>query len=211
MCKQIRHTYYCEELFLVKQKSKHSCESAIFYNLTYDVVYSFCKFDYYYNTTVPPSILDGGSHILLANMLSPKKLVCSQDLHMACPVPSHEYVLVNRSLLCNCHLASDSTYLLKSLGSCSPNERFTMYCTVNSAFIHYMSVFSMRNSNISSQEFLPSEYVFDIFLNDSSRPMLPPNSTDPFLPLPAPDTLLKIFQSMSSWSTKLKNSPFFLL
>ena len=40
MCKQIRHTYYCEELFLVKHKSKHSCESAIFYNLTSDVVYS---------------------------------------------------------------------------------------------------------------------------------------------------------------------------
>ena len=38
MCKQIRHTYYCEELFLVKQKSKHSCESAIFYNLTSSVV-----------------------------------------------------------------------------------------------------------------------------------------------------------------------------
>ena len=34
MCKQIRHTYYCKELFLIKHKSKHSCESAIFYNLT---------------------------------------------------------------------------------------------------------------------------------------------------------------------------------
>ena len=40
MCKQIRHTYSCEELFLVKHKSKHSCESAIFYNLTSNVVYS---------------------------------------------------------------------------------------------------------------------------------------------------------------------------
>ena len=30
MCKQIRHMYYCKELFLVKHKSKHSCESAIF-------------------------------------------------------------------------------------------------------------------------------------------------------------------------------------
>ena len=29
MCKQIWHSYYCEELFLVKHKSKHSCESAI--------------------------------------------------------------------------------------------------------------------------------------------------------------------------------------
>ena len=78
MCKQIRHTYYCEELFLIKHKSKHSCASAIFYNLTADVVYLVCQFDYFYNTTVLPSILDGGSTILLANMLSPKRLICFQ-------------------------------------------------------------------------------------------------------------------------------------
>ena len=79
MCKPIKHTYYCEELFLIKHKTKHSCESALFYNLTADVVYSVCQFDYYYKTTVPPSILDGGSNILLANMLSPKRLICMED------------------------------------------------------------------------------------------------------------------------------------
>ena len=83
MCKQIRHTYYCEELFLIKHKTKHSCESAIFYNLTADVAYSVCQFDYFYNTTVPPSILDAGSNILLANMLSLKRLICSKDFPMA--------------------------------------------------------------------------------------------------------------------------------
>ena len=83
MCKQIRHTYYCEELFLIKHKSKHSCESTIFYNLTADVVYSVCQFDYFYNITVPPSILDGGSNILLANTLSPKRLICMEDFPMA--------------------------------------------------------------------------------------------------------------------------------
>ena len=41
MCKQIRHSYYCEELFLIKHKTKHSCESAIFYNLTADVCIQF--------------------------------------------------------------------------------------------------------------------------------------------------------------------------
>ena len=69
--------------FLIKRKTKHSCESAIFYNLTADVVYSVCQFDYFYNTTVPPSILDGGSNILLANMLSPKRLICMEDSPMA--------------------------------------------------------------------------------------------------------------------------------
>ena len=33
MCKSIRYTYYCEELFVVKHKSKHSCVSAIFFYL----------------------------------------------------------------------------------------------------------------------------------------------------------------------------------
>ena len=56
MCKQIRHTYYCEELFLIKHKTRHSCESATFYNLTADVVYSVCQFDYYYNTTATPTL-----------------------------------------------------------------------------------------------------------------------------------------------------------
>ena len=119
MCKQIRYTYYCEELFLIKHKSKHSCKSAIFYSLTSNVVYSVCQFNYYFNTTVTPSVLDGGSHILLANMLSPKWLFCSHDFHMTRPVPGFPYILVNQSLLCNSHLASDLTYLLKSLGSCS--------------------------------------------------------------------------------------------
>ena len=33
MCKSIGYIYYCEELFVVKHKSKHSCASAIFYEL----------------------------------------------------------------------------------------------------------------------------------------------------------------------------------
>ena len=53
MCKSIRYTYYCEELFVVKNKSKHSCASAIFYDLGPWVVSRNCKFDYTYNQIVP--------------------------------------------------------------------------------------------------------------------------------------------------------------
>ena len=48
MCKSIRHIYYCEELFVVKHKSRHSCVSAIFYNLGPATITKNCKFDYYY-------------------------------------------------------------------------------------------------------------------------------------------------------------------
>ena len=118
MCKQIWHSYYCEELFLVKHKSKHSCESAIYYNLSKEVINNYCTFKYFYNTTVMPSVLDGGPQILLASMLTPKRLTCTCASDMARPVPSHDYVLVNRSMLCNCHMESGLTYLLKSIAFC---------------------------------------------------------------------------------------------
>ena len=154
MCKQICHTYYYQELFLMKHKTKHSCESAIVYNLTSDVVYSVCKFGYYYNTTVPPSILDGGSHILLAKMLNPKRLVCSENLHIPQPIPNHTYVLVNRSILCNCHLQSGLTYLLKSFSSCDPGTTLTMYFTINAAFQHYMSLSDLSNEQVTANSLL---------------------------------------------------------
>ena len=49
ICKTIRHTYYCEELFVVKHKSRHSCASAIFYDLGPEEVVQKCQFDYIYN------------------------------------------------------------------------------------------------------------------------------------------------------------------
>ena len=137
MCKQIGHSYYCEELFLVKHKSKHCCESAIYYNLSKEVINEYCSFKYFYNTTVMPSVLDGGPQILLANILTPKRLICTYASDMACPVPSHDYVLVNRSILCNCHMESGLTYLPKSIAFCeTASADYTMSFALNLAFLH---------------------------------------------------------------------------
>ena len=35
-CKRIGYEFYCEELFVVRHKSIHSCESAIYFNLDTD-------------------------------------------------------------------------------------------------------------------------------------------------------------------------------
>ena len=71
---------------------------------------------------------------------------------MAHPLPSYPYVLVNKSLLCKCHLESGLTYVLKSLGSCSTKDRFTMYFSINSAFNHYMPSFGFSSQNESSTQ-----------------------------------------------------------
>ena len=58
-CKRIGHEFYCEELFIIKQKSSYSSESAIYFNLTTDIIKNNCNSDFYFNKTdVNPTVLD---------------------------------------------------------------------------------------------------------------------------------------------------------
>ena len=67
-CKIIGRLFYCEELFVVKHKSSFSCESAIYFNLSTNIIRDNCNFDFYYNKTdIILTVLDGGNEIILAN------------------------------------------------------------------------------------------------------------------------------------------------
>ena len=51
---------------------------------------------------------------------------------------SHPYVLLNRSILCNCDIEAESNFLLESLAACDNSETdLVMYFTVNLAFVNY--------------------------------------------------------------------------
>ena len=45
MCKKIGYEYYCEELFVVKGKSKYSCASALHFQLDKQTIKENCIFD----------------------------------------------------------------------------------------------------------------------------------------------------------------------
>ena len=78
MCKRIGYEFYCEELFIVKYKSKYSCESAIYFDLDSEIIKEKCKFNIYYNKTdITPTILNGGNDIILANRPNDKHIICS--------------------------------------------------------------------------------------------------------------------------------------
>ena len=60
MCKRIGYEFYCKELFVVKHKSKYSCESAIYFNLGSEIIKENCNFAYYFNKTdIRHVVLDG--------------------------------------------------------------------------------------------------------------------------------------------------------
>ena len=72
MCRSIRFTYYCEELFVGKHKSAYGCSGAIFYDMGAKRVTESCEFKYMYDAKVAPTILDGGKELLLANFHGPR-------------------------------------------------------------------------------------------------------------------------------------------
>ena len=141
-CKKIGNEFYCEELFNVKYKSSYSCESAIYFNLTTDIIRTNCNFDFYYNKTdVTPTVLDGGNEIILANWPNDKHIICNINNDFPVKIPSHPYVLVNRSILCNCGKEADNQHLLQSLAACDKKlMKLTMYFTINLAFTNYLDL-----------------------------------------------------------------------
>ena len=142
LCKKIDNEFYCEELFAVKHKSSYSCESAVYFNLTTDIIKNNCNFDFYYNKTdVTPTVLDGGDEIILANWPSDKHIICNINNDIPVMIPSHPYVLVNRSILCNGSIEADNHHLLESIASCNKKiTKLILYFTVNLAFTNYMDM-----------------------------------------------------------------------
>ena len=141
-CKEIGHEFYCEELFIVKHKSRYSCESAIYFNLTTDIIKNNCDFDFYFNKTgVTPTVLDGGDEIILANWPNDKHIICNVNNDIPIKIPSHPFVLVNRSVPCNSGIEADNHHLLESISACDHKiTKLIMYFKINLAFTNYLDM-----------------------------------------------------------------------
>ena len=112
------------------------------FNLTTDIIRKNCNFDFYFNKTdITPTVLDGGYEIILANWPNDKHIICNINNDIPVKIPSHPYVLVNRSILCNCAIEANSHHLLKSLKVCDNKlAKLTMYFTINLAFSNYLEL-----------------------------------------------------------------------
>ena len=170
-CKIIGKTFYCEELFVVKHKSSYSCESAIYFNLTTDIIKDNCNFDFYYNKSdIMPTILDGGNEIILANWPNDKHIICNINNDIPVKIPSHPYVLVGRGILCNCGLEVDNHHLLESLAACNDKHtKLKMHFTINLAFTNYLNEMSNLTEHPPiDRDITEYEQILPIHLNVSS-------------------------------------------
>ena len=101
---------------------KYSYEGTLYFNLGPDIIKENCKFAYYFNKRyITPTVLDGGNKIILANWPDDKHIICNVNNGIPVKIPSHPYVLVNRSILCDCGIEAENNFLLESLAAC-PDE-----------------------------------------------------------------------------------------
>ena len=105
-----------------------------------NIIKENCNFDFYFNKNdAKSSVLDGGHEIILANWPSFKRIMCSFSNNIPINILSHPYVLVNRSILCNCNTEAESNCLLESLAACDTSAMdLVMYFTNNLAFVNYL-------------------------------------------------------------------------
>ena len=69
--------------------------------------------------------------------------MCSYNNNIPISIPSHPYVLMNRSILSNCDIEVESNFLMELLAACDNYETKTdlaMYFTVNLVFLNYFDI-----------------------------------------------------------------------
>ena len=175
-CKRIGYEFFCEEIFVVRHKSIHSCKSTTFFDLDKDIIKHNCDFTFYCNKTdITPIVLDGGSEIILTNWPNDKHIICTINNDTPIEIPSHPYILVKRWILCNCSIEAGYNFLLESLAAChDASTNLVKYFMVNTAFTNYTDQFNLAEDLkfLILTNKMTSEYTLLIFLNNS-RLMIP--------------------------------------
>ena len=121
--KNIGYEFYYEEFFVVKHKSKYSCEITIYFNVRYEIIKGSCNFAYYFNeTNIKPAVLDGGNEIILENRPNDRHIECNINNDIPGRLHNFAYVLLNRSVLCNCEIKVENHFLLESLATCQETQ-----------------------------------------------------------------------------------------
>ena len=124
---------------------------------------------YYFNETdVKPAVLDGGHEIILTNWPSTKYVICNDNWNFPIKIPSLPYVLLKRTVLCNCGIEAENSFLLESIAACSGKQSaLTMYYTVNTTFMHYFDSLTENLEIQISQNWTTQDQVFPVSLQTS--------------------------------------------
>ena len=97
-CIKFSVMYFCEQTFLMKHTSEHTCETAIYHEQSSDLIKDRCNIQYYPELNHTPQILGAGKHILLGNIPEPWSVVCSKNDPIPNPLQASKYVIIKKRI-----------------------------------------------------------------------------------------------------------------
>ena len=66
--------------------------------------------------------------------------MCNDNHNIPIKIPSHSYVLLKRTILCNCGIEVEDNFLLETIVTFPGKQSaLTMYCTINTALMYYFN------------------------------------------------------------------------
>ena len=138
-CIKFSVMYFCEQTFLMKHTSEHTCETAIYHEQSPDLIKDKCNIQYYPELDPTPQILDAGKHILLGNIPEPWSVVCSKNDPIPNPLEASKYVIIKKKDLCQCSLSTGTWYIQENIIHCEEeaSSGLQLYYTVNMAVMIY--------------------------------------------------------------------------
>ena len=138
-CIKFSIMYFCEQTFLMKHTSEHTCETAIYHKQSPDLIKDKCNIQYYPELDPTPQILDAGKHILLGNIPEPWLVVHSKNDPIPNPLEASKYVIIKKKDLCQCSLSTGTWYIQENIVHCEEeaSSDLQLYYTVNMAVMIY--------------------------------------------------------------------------
>ena len=162
-CIYLGQTYICQDVFLMKHRNFHTCESAIYYRQDYDLIKELCNIDYYPHLEPEPNLLDQGDQLLLTGLTDTWTYYCHAENQLPNPIGTGHYVIVNKTDLCRCSISSGEYHIQQNIAYCTDDTDAELQFgyTVNMAVIMYLYEEQSKALSISDITLYNSPYNYD--------------------------------------------------
>ena len=143
MCDKMGSTYYCQNSYVLRQRTQHTCESAIYYKMDAKMITKHCQAKFAANVEFTPKVLDVGETMVLFNLPRPWILLCGHEKQPT-EINFATYKVVDRKEFCECSLTAGSFQLDETLVKCTPeinseaDGRFKSYFAINKIIFDYL-------------------------------------------------------------------------
>ena len=105
MCDKMGSTYYCQNSYVLCQRTQHTCESDIYYKMDAKTITKHCQVKFAANVEFTPKVLDAGETMVLFNLPRPWILLCGQEKQPT-EIEFATYKVVDRKEFCKCSLTA---------------------------------------------------------------------------------------------------------